>query len=163
MQLERERERDSLRPFSQQGLLGRICVQCLKPVEHSRQQLTDSLLILVPNQAPHGTLSISKQRRVPDPDHLELGALKQVVVFITNRQGSADRAPTKVRGELRPRKSALLNGQTMRPQPELHQRPKPSDRQRQLIVWVRKKLGWAAKPIMVGTELRCSIDGLMPW
>ena len=87
------------------------------------------------------------------------------MVLITSRQRIAEGAQAKVPEESGPHKSALLDGQTMRAHPELHQSSQPSDGQRVCAERVCAELVGAAKPMMICTKLgpraRCGPWGYM--
>ena len=58
-----------------------------------------------------------------------LRAREEIMALITNKRSTAEHAPAKVAGKLRPDKTVLLNGQAMEPYSELHQRSKHSRRE----------------------------------
>ena len=115
--------------------------------------MADRLLVLAPQENTHAPRSILEQARKLGPDVTEMRALKHTMELIARSLCIANGAPAKVERDGWPGKTALLNGQSMGTESELHQSPELTDAHWQLIVGLKLQITRPAKPIVIYTKL----------
>ena len=89
--------------------------------------MADRVVVLVPHEHTHAPRSILEQARKLGPDVTEMRAVKHTMELIAHSFCIAKGAPAKVAREGWPGRTALLNGQCMKTESELHQRPQLID------------------------------------
>ena len=96
---------------------------CPSLLQQGNETTADRLLVLVPHEHTHEPRSILEQARKLGPDVTEMRAIKHTMELIAHSLCIPNGAPAKVARDGWPGKTALLNGQSMGTESELHQSP----------------------------------------
>ena len=126
---------------------------CLSLLQQGNETMADRLLVLVPHEHTHAPRSILKQARKLGPDVTEMRAVKHTMELIAHSLCIANGAPAKVAREGWLGKMALLSGQSLGTNSELHQSPELSDAHWQLIVGLKSQITRPAKPMVICAKL----------
>lgn len=144
---------NSLRPYSQQRPM-RTNLSCYMGLMNNGQhKSTNRLLVLVPHERSHGTMTILENLCMLLPKALKTWAIKDTMAFVADSTGGTKCAPAQMSWHFGHPKPALLNWQEMSTHPKMENGFELCDWKGQLIVGLRVNFVRPRNPPQVGTKL----------
>ncbi len=104
---------NSLRPYSQQRPMRTNRSRCLGLMDNGQYKSTNSLLVLVPHERPHGIMRILENLCMLLPKALKMRTIKDTMALVADSIGGTKSAPAQMSWHLRHLNFAPLNQQGM--------------------------------------------------
>ena len=109
-------------------------------VKNGSETATNGLLVCMPKEQLHGSISIIKQRLELAANMGKMRAIKHQMPLIPWSPSVTECASTQMPRDSWPSKPALLYWKRVGPHAKLHQQPKPGDWHGNLIVGLKREL-----------------------
>ncbi len=122
-------------------------------IDNGQYKSTNRLLVLVPQERPHGIMRILKNLCMLLPKALKMRAIKYTMSLVANSIGGTNCAPSQMSWHLRHLNPALLNRQEMSTHPKMENGSELCHWKGQLIVGLCLDPVRPCKPPQIGAKL----------